>query len=614
MAKQKGCAMTITLRRYQQGLPGVTTTGFGSPIDLTPYLDEESRIILTDELEQDMFEHVVGDLTLVLSDFSGSLRTLLLESRSSEYWKITVINDEGEQQWISYATPSDVSWIVPNEKVQIECFSAMRAIWDELSFVSGSTMANDSNLVEFTEGYIRMDVALGSWMQRLLSRGLCQDFNLPLNHLIRAYSTVTQPVGGERPRTGGVIRTDLEWEPMDIVYNEARLANLANDFTLRDLMLSIAHYYNYEWSIDYATEVLTLARRNAAKRSLGNLSSSVKEEGGPIVNYSDTAKYDYVHLWGMLPRDPAPSLANVYATAMRSETIDDLTSRGLPFLSDPHHYFIYSVIGVTSEGQYTQPTSVLQVSANDFPDTEEPLTAGYDLIWSAYLIINPIAGSNIAKRYIFRQTIEGSVRWTTPPMMMVGEVAGNAVVGFTDEMCDADVEEYVTAKEAEGVRIARLPAGFLVGQSAWVRYNEQTATWDAPLLDSGFTAAPVGRIFEQRLDVRFKNENGEAITTTPHHAFAFFGQYYLVQREQTNWFRKYVEDNWKELFITRRMVTLRMVGTDYRVGDEFYIWNILGAPRAPMVIKRVEIDLLKEETTVVALGPPGDAVYISTKV
>jgi hypothetical protein len=98
--------------------------------------------------------------------------------------------------------------------------------------------------------------------------------------------------------------------------------------------------------------------------------------------------------------------------------------------------------------------------------------------------------------------------------------------------------------------------------NAWVRYNESTSTWDAPILDLHNATAPQGNVLDIRPRLRFHEIANPTsfIEENPYYAFCFFGRELNVT--DPIW-----RNQWVELFVSRRKLKVIVEGMDYKLGQ-----------------------------------------------
>lgn len=496
-------------------------------------LSIDSRALLSQQLERDVFDRAVEDITLKFSDMDKFFRNLFISEPLGTRWIITV--QEPSRKTFKGEIISDSNWFDPNkEYVEFQAFSVLKSFWDACKTIKNLPQTEKITGVLFQ--------AFSDYFTTYL---------LPLPAFNGIISAIDFTLYADGEKNEALIRTNEvlpnyiysvdNWYVLPI--NNVLMGQCSNN--LFDLLKAIGKYHNAEFWIDPDNDTLMMTKRNSPLCTIEK-DMSDKLLGGDqnrIQLYlQDAKKYDFVHIFIPPNKPSSPEYLQDYSVP--SGARDGLNCNGFSYQ--------YVLTTFDQRGQESLASEILDVRMDDYTN------------WMHYVdYIIPVCPGDVVKRRLYRKNVTtGTAFWA------VEEFDGNTMASFTDHghFKYADVPGVPLATDINSRRI-ELPWSKWSPQGSWIRYDEEKGVWEPPILDDGeATFTPDGRVFETKPSLTFRDLwNATDLSATEHEAtseeiFLFFGQNMTFSKQQ---------DLWQEIMMTKRKVICSMMDTDYRVGDAF---------------------------------------------
>jgi hypothetical protein len=167
--------------------------------------------------------------------------------------------------------------------------------------------------------------------------------------------------------------------------------------------------------------------------------------------------------------------------------------------------------------------------------------------------------------------------------LFVKEFQGNEAVSFED---DESENEFLTRMAESDSNKYVLTPDSLAQTNIFIRYNDSLGAWDEPIYKSG-DEVPIGRIFKPLSPLKFQNISEDSVhTASEEEMYHFFGADESYNKDL---------NNWKDLMMTKRKVTLSMNTNEINPGDAFRLKQITKLSNiGRLVVKKTNDELMSE--------------------
>ena len=598
----------------------------GRSIDITEYLDDEADIELSQELERRAFQRTVDDVTLKCSnlgeEFSEWLSPASATSRMPGNGSKIIIKD-GDRILFRGEIERPIHFDINSEWVTLDCFSMTKQLFDlaKSTRVSKSVpTGHEDDLFTTVQDLIQREVS----MERF-------------GHLINGYQISDDPINGKFAS-----RQIRFWgytaDPS--IGNNGRYKDLDPTTTVDELLKAMTVYYNADIFIDPETELLVMQKRNGVLNDLNHqLDDQVEEDDEFGIQVYDEGQVDYLALAFDLatPSAPVPTKTQppsagrgldmgrykwVCTYVYRNGIIDlesnlsaesdqlaqnsggklsvyvtvplgppDCTGRNIYRTKNGGigRFYLAGTIGNNSDTFFVDetPNADLQVPARD-TNTSGMVWLRYDEeagIWDD-LIIGDALGLNVPIGDIFDLTPH--LRFLAKPFGYGQEIA--AIYSYDGSVRVRTKNEH----------------GYEYGVNIKLNYTNCVPSMD------GNNA--VAEVYDDKVTFKLWSKNGASgaivpgtggtvirwfeIEETPPtdiaseallDVFAFFGN----EKDRLS----DLQEQWKDLFLTKKRVAASVQGIGYRVGDSAsFTRTYNGHTIGRCVIKNAKNNLTKERT------------------
>jgi hypothetical protein len=307
-----------------------------------------------------------------------------------------------------------------------------------------------------------------------------------------------------------------------------------------------------------------MRRRNAAVRKERNLDRYVQEDEAPKITLADSDVVDWISTSHLVRPDP-PSLNRV-----------EWGTTDTPLYNNNEGGW-YKILCI-GEGN-------LIIFASEAVYLNNTMGAPGGQQNRSWLYVNvPVGPPGTVRRDLYRlpDQIQGAITY-----YLIARVAGNTAEAVVE---DPFGPAWLYNNPAHG-EMPPVPAEAEGPRTVYYRMNEDTNAWE--VLVEGVQASPTGNILDVWPSLAFTphNMSGDA-SESQRATMIFFGNEINAEL---------VRSAYAEMFATRRKITFRAKGMDYRIGDEIFFYNDSRfAKYGTMLIKRVAIRPLEETTHITA--------------
>lgn len=339
-----------------------------------------------------------------------------------------------------------------------------------------------------------------------------------------------------------------------LIYLAVNDRRLKDKTTVEQLLQATAMYYNAEFFIDPSDGRCKMKQRLAVlndKRT--NIDDLLQDDGGITLKDTDDEGYDYIHFTRPLDRPAAPSLGAITPV---SGAIDPY--QNVQYVAT---YLLSFDGGITEvESEPSDPSSVATVQAA-----------------ASSVVVNlPAVSSTV--------TVTGRVLYRIygAEYRKVTEIRNNSTATYTDTLSMGFLS--VSDKLVTQTRALHI----------WMRYDEPSGVWTAPVYSVDSGDAPEGKIFDITPKLEFIDSDGNNSTSDMTDVFAFFGSETDLQ--------VYI-DRWQSLFVTHRLIATSLYTKNISLGDSLVslkgIFPNDFTADARMVLRSAKIHLAGEYTEAV---------------
>jgi hypothetical protein len=619
--------------------------------DITPLLDENAKIILTQELERDAFERTVEDLSLRASNIDGLFSDIFRNGTASTRFSV-IVSEESRTLFHGEVDNESIRFDARELWVEMNVFSMNHRFWDRAK----STRV----MLSFTtEEQAKLTVSVKELLTRELGPDRVETGNRPLfyDDMFSSFSIAAEYENRQ-------IRFYTDTDDSQIG-NNGKYANLASSTTVYDLLTAMSVYYNAEFFINPETEALTMRRRLSANPVIYDINDRILDDAKIEVLFLDRNKYDYIYTMFAVTEAPVPVFDRFGSNTAGTEFLLHVNPSGKEKI---FKYFLTCfindvesapsgplMIAVPPTKIWTDDLGTAHVQASDvvltipegYPGTEkrflyrtEALPVGSSSIQLegpeidvvSVAVGNPaLITTSIPHNLAAEDTVKFSDTGSIPNLSgsypvkeiksnktftvectvvsegkrgTVRKIYGPAVVDFPNVYLLAVIDGNSPVSYRDGTDHSPrcntsvvMPKAAPVAVSAWIGYDEsvQPNRWKEPILDveSGDNT-PVGNIFDVVPKLNFVSSNVPGLVNeyNLYDVFCFFTKDIDLST---------LTSRWENLLKTIRGVSCRVKGINFRVGDEIVLSS--GLPfgdtldlRPRMIVKKAAIDLVKEET------------------
>lgn len=552
----------------------VGTGTYGAMLDCTPYLFADS-LRLSRERERDRFEFVVDSLSVRLSNLDDTVRQFFQGIRQSAnlHCSLYMIDEDGvlRAEFTGKIEPKDVGYDMYNEVVSFDAMSMQRRFFDK----AGATPVPPKD-------------------RAALPASPAQTTTTTLGNLMRLQMRL-RGFFGERI----INRVDLgSFDSQIVQYNSnqttATFMNIDDSMTWYDFCQQLSMYYNAEWYIEPKTGTLQLLSRNQPIGDAEKIAHLVKQQSPPEIRFVDQDQIDYL-LTYLLADTPAPELISY-------ELFD------VSHLSITERLYAYAPPGPSSYVMvyYVEDEPRFKSKQLDVPGYAD---SNYQRQVNRLKI--PVSKiTNVTKRRLFRWSggdANSNANWR--------EVASSLWRNDNTNEVTYDDHYPIVAWSASDA----LPDVTQTGTDAYMRYDENEGKWVEPIYGVGDVyEMPEGVILDVRPKIQFRDPSqpasqANAVASRVREATSIKDIWRALQATMTpptkmieskevfEFFNSELSKElfyprFKEMFLTKRAITLTVRGVDYPIGLPVTIskWGL--DQYGEWVIKRAEIDYMKQET------------------
>jgi hypothetical protein len=524
-----------------------TNGSTGTEYDVTGRIHPGDGLIVTDEIERQAFQRVVGDVQMRLSNMDGFFDSLLLTSPASVLWRIRV-SEDGGAKWAGILDRPSVVFDKKGKWVSATAFSNAKRMWE----IAARTRVTLDPLDVPTTGPFAGDpepefLTVQDVMNSLVGRD-----NLSDGYTLFRYLDLT--VYADRQIRG--FGDSTTWG------NAGRWVDLMPDTTVAELLEAMSQYYNAEFYIDPATSTLKMyPRLKPSFVSAIDLDPYLDNKTEPTFYLQDSSKVDYVRTYGPASVPP-PTLVKV-------EELERTYSSEFQGVT-PLKYHYYKVVGFIA-GNARAESPALEVYLGSTVQSANG--------WAVTVKV-PAFDAAFTERRLYRKS------WSTGRWYQIDTSAG----GVTEDT----VRDFIANPALTNYPGWYPPQDFTVDGTfhAYNRYDEEVAAWDTPITDYGSTAVD-GEVFDVVPRLRFQAPPGSG-TEKPHDPY---DTYSFFNRDMT--YTK-ITQQFRDMFETKRRIVCRLKGTNWSmyqvVRSKVFPNDLTADPH--MIIRKVAVDHMAKETDV----------------
>lgn len=553
----------------------ISEKGTSIVVEATDYLLEKTDVEIGKEFERGAFDRKVEDVQATVSNADGTFSTLFGGKPSTTRREVKIVDDFGRIDFLGEIKNKSIEFDPANETVEFSAFSRLKQFWERARThtIQPKPRTNEGSIVYTTVKYILEREFLHS---RTMQRGGGAGVNERYGDLFRSVIIDTEyqnrPIRGWANASTYVNPAIGDNGRYRELAGSAYAQNASGKTTAFDLLTAFAYYYNAEFFIDYDQNALRMARRStiqSATPAAGaphDLDRVLMDSEKVRVGVLDDDKYDYLRVIYYNAPPKYPTIERVELTPATT----GLTKNVSYVVTDILRFY-------NSEIEIETPAS-----SPIYVDVEGPLSAAPHMKSAIVYLFIPYTPFSVVKR-LYRTPQGGGdfllLREFTP---------GTENVSFIDTHSDAMLG--LTKPPTE-----------LQSMIAWIRKNESTGAWDAPIPDT-FDGAntPEGNTLNLIPQLSFKEITGSTVRpVSSNDLVAFFGLEALSSDYNSK-----IQQNYEDLFMTKSYVDCWVSGVSYKIGDAAVAREVIQPLKTNMLmIKRAQCyaSQLKEKTNVRAV-------------
>lgn len=520
----------------------------GEVKDVTNQVDNDTAPVLTLEQERDAFERVVSDISFRLNNFGGKFNGFFSNVNASNRWVVSVRENGKRLFYGDLDNPQihlTIGWM------NCTGLALMKRIWKRMQ--NQALPRNTAYANTMWEYHTLQEV-----IRDILYYGFpeIEGIDIPTEYASRLIHYNSSPTTAQADRAG----VFLNLNPMT---------------TIADFFNACAMYYNAEFSIDPETNYFMMRRRNAILTDTEkNLSELIIDTDDIELDLFDQYGIDYVHYYSQILEFPAPIFSELV-----------LADTGIA--QNP-----YVMTGGTYQYVLTYEKDGVESDPSDFVSVEVP-AVNYTTRQQYWVKLTlPVFPFPNVRRRLYRSHLNDS----ETRYVMVAEInpdgSGNSLeTTLTDNLP-------MNLVKMNPSSYTFLQTGRKIVASMWIRYNELTGSWDAPIYDTnGHTFPPTGTIFEVLPKLAFVDPDnpGSDKAFALYDIWNFFGQEGGVNEGYMDWV---------DMFKVKRRIKTMVKGTDHRLGDSFLITRPIHnmSLAGKYIVKKCTTDLIKKESKIELLS------------
>lgn len=528
------------------------------PATINDFIDDEHDFIINEERERSSGERVVEDLSLQLSNITGEISKIFVDENPQTIFDVRVI--EGDRDLFRGNTDNEsIAVDVKQEKITLNAFSYNKLFWEMCAATPINKYGGtDTDYATFAELIYNELQASGRILDQL------------------GIGVYIDPFYESR---------QIRWKPIsrDIDYSTESFGLykfLDPTTTVKELLDAISLYYHCEIFYDSVTHKVIIQKIDEPSTSEErNLDDVIMDSSKIEIRYLDRQKYDYLYIYYNIT-NPSPP----YLIGGKPVKTGEMPLGGKLGNSG---YYKWVVVFTTVDDAGT----IISLGA----ESQECYTGNENdrTIWSFPLSIPGANGAT--KRQLFRahkRGVAGELIWTK--FYKVAEFTDATVTQYTDT---AETPAYQPNDLVNGYET--IPDGVTAkSKNIYMKYDEGTGSWTTTIEATEGATAPQGRIFNVTPELRFQVPQ-EDRKAPPQYAGKNYTAVNNFFGKESNLTR--LQEQWKEIFISKRLIIAPVTGIDYKIGDPFYT----SRPYFPndfrmnkkMIVKRAAIDLIAKQST-----------------
>jgi hypothetical protein len=566
-------------------------------IDITRYVNDQSKLLIRNEYERDAFEITIPDVDIQLSDLDQKLYNMFFSEPVTTTWKIN-IKKNNSFKFRGFLNNDFINRDMNDEYLNINSFSTMKRFWEIADTIKMITTPTDNGYFstpEYVTGYWSfLDFFIKGYIKRFVENFVIQGASFDAGILIRSgtiyYRYTKQPVDASSAYYSEHLTTDaLKW-----AFNKVSIWYLRG--TLKDLLIAVAKDNNAEWYIDVETETLKLRQRNSIVTDLNeDLSDKVIDSDKIEVNLSDEKVYKYVSTYTPSDEKNIPRLdSQEHSGEARIQT--DAIEAEIP--GRPYGGYEYMLAMVDSMGNIIPCGFTKQVAINaghsggkfyySIPTFTIPVLVGYPDVAKRRLYrlcTTTVASGSLGGSTYGGQGAGVGAEFYNNNFLFVAEFLGNAAVTFRDSESEwAFVQRSAFALKV-GDKTFVLNTSDMSGTKMNIRYDETTGIWDDPVYENS-EASIEGKVFDSKPSLSFLDSEDNIQEATAEMIYYFFGS--LASYEN-------LKNRWRDLMVTKRKIVLSMKDNEVIPGDAFRLRQITKLQGiGNLIVKKTADELIKE--------------------
>lgn len=327
--------------------------------------------------------------------------------------------------------------------------------------------------------------------------------------------------------------------------NNGRLKELDPETTIFEVLDACARYYNAEYYI--ADRVLyMIPRRSVINNLQTDVTDLICDDSSITISDTDEERFDFVYTIAKQPRITKPYVKST--VSMNGGWIQGNFEWKMTA--------IYSVLGSEIESDASDSSGVYSIDQSDPVKVELELSLPTGAI----------------RRRLWRKT-------STTDFVLIATIYENTSTQFYDSPNNA-------------ASTTRLPDDKTTGK-VWLGYVESTNTWSI-LPDDGVNKPAGGEVLDAVPELTFVSINlNQKLPYNSNDVLAFFGG-------ESDYNLGTIQEQWRDVFISRPPLKAKFQGTDYKVGDSVLMKKQMNASKLLGTnlfrIESADVDYFSEET------------------
>jgi len=476
-------------------------------LDATPFLDETEHQLITQELEFNAFERTMPDVMLSLSDLSDTFTDLFSGMRKPHLYSVNIYGDDGRRRFWGYVDNESVRFFLRDRYAKFTAYSGLKRFWQK---------AKTCKLFIPSTGTFTTTITLDELFRYEIDQTDIREGGTTfLGFDLGTFGTSTIRGYG----TG----------------YKGTFENLNRSTTWEELLKALSLWHNAEFYIDPESRTLKMVHRvSVLNNRLVDIDARLCDDEEIEVLALESKSVDYIQSYALTYSATAPTEA-----AKPVPLPYPFGDPRIPYGLQPGTHY-YRVLHETSDGSPSIASDVLAVLLGALPDG----IAG----WKTYIRI-PINPGGIGRRLLFRSDPTD----ITGGWFLCGIVEANTLTETVIE--DLMHFDYLHTQIPWPDVEKEMPV-------AWYSFDELTDAWTQTIDIPRGRNTPQGNIFSCIPKLRFLNPYNRSVELedNPRNTFDFFLQDFNIAEAPTR-------TRWADLLRTRRVVSCKVTGVDWEVGD-----------------------------------------------